>query len=190
MAKNYVSGSPIRQEYLETAIRWIAARDGLDTIEEYMALHQHDDNANQIWIYFKRVIEWVETIFPVYRKEMKGIEWGLLYNTYKDAELDPDALEAAITKLMADDDVSNKKGIYTYILNGDERNLSIRPFSDTQKREAYECQKGICPICNKHYEFAQMHGDHIKPWHAGGKTVPENLQMLCRDCNLKKSGQE
>lgn len=109
MAKNYVSGSPIRQEYLETAIRWIAARDGLDTIEEYMALHQHDDNANQIWIYFKRVIEWVETIFPVYRKEMKGIEWGLLYNTYKDAELDPDALEAAITRLMADDDVSNKK---------------------------------------------------------------------------------
>ena len=77
---------------------------------------------------------------------MKGIEWGLLYNTYKDAELDPDALEAAITRLMADDDVSNKKGIYTYILNGDERNLSIRPFSDTQKREAYERQKGICPI--------------------------------------------
>ncbi len=72
---------------------------------------------------------------------MKGIEWGLLYNTYKDAELDPDALEAAITRLMADDDVSNKKGIYTYILNGDERNLSIRPFSDTQKREAYERQK-------------------------------------------------
>ncbi len=188
MAKNYVSGSPIRQEYLETAISWIAARDGLDTIEEYMALHQHDDNANQIWIYFKRVIEWVETIFPVYRKEMKGIEWGLLYNTYKDAELDPDALEAAITRLMADDDVGNKKGIYTYVLDGEERNLSIRAFSDTQKREAYERQKGICPICNKHYEFDQMHGDHIKPWHAGGKTVPENLQMLCRDCNLKKSG--
>ena len=61
---------------------------------------------------------------------------------------------------------------------------------EKQKREAYERQKGICPICNKHYEFAQMHGDHIKPWHAGGKTVPENLQMLCRDCNLKKSGQE
>ena len=190
MAKNYVSGSPIRQEYLETAIRWIAARDGLDTIEEYMALHQHDDNANQIWIYFKRVIEWVETIFPVYRKEMKGIEWGLLYNTYKDAELDPDALEAAITRFMADDDVSNKKGIYTYILNGDACNLSIRPFSDTQKREAYERQKGICPICQKHFELDRMHADHITPWHAGGKTVPENLQMLCRDCNLKKSGQE
>ncbi len=121
---------------------------------------------------------------------MKGIEWGLLYNTYKDAELDPDALEVVITRLMADDDVGNKKGIYTYVLDGDERNLSIRTFSDTQKREAYERQKGICPICGEHYDFSQMHGDHIKPWHAGGKTVPENLQMLCRDCNLKKSGQE
>ena len=190
MAKNYLSGSPIRQEYLETAIKWITACDKLDSIEKYMAIHQHDENANQIWIYFKRVIEWVETIFPVYRKEMKGIEWGLLYNTYKDAELDPDALEANISKLMADDDVGNKKGIYTYVLNGDERNLNIRAFSDTQKREACERQNGICPICNKKYEFTQMHGDHIKPWHTGGKTVLENLQMLCRDCNLKKSGQE
>ena len=80
MAKDYVSGSPIRQEYLEKAIKWIADRDGFDTIEKYMALHQHDENANQIWIYFKRVIEWVETIFPNKRSKMKGVEWGLLYN--------------------------------------------------------------------------------------------------------------
>lgn len=120
MAKNYVSGSPIRQEYLETAIRWIAVRDGLDTIEKYMALHQHDDNANQIWIYFKRVIEWADTIFPKYRKEMKGVEGGLLYNTYKDAELNPDALETAVSKLMADDEIGNKKGIYYYVLDGNE----------------------------------------------------------------------
>ena len=189
MAKNYMSGSPIRQEYLETAIKWIAVRDGFDTIEEYMALHQHDVNANQIWIYFKRVIEWVQTIFPNYRKEMKGIEWGFLYNTYKDYSLDPDVLENKIARLMADDDVGNKKGIYTYVLDNDERNLNIRSFSDTQKREAYERQKGICPLCKKHYEYDRMHGDHINPWHNGGKTITENLQMLCRDCNLKKSGQ-
>ena len=91
---------------------------------------------------------------------------------------------------MSDEKIKNKKGIYTYVLNGDERNLSIRAFSDTQKREAYERQNGICPICKKHYEYAQMHGDHIKPRHFGGKTVSENLQMLCRDCNLKMSGQE
>lgn len=190
MAKNYMSGSPIRQEYLETAIEWIADRDGLESIEDYMAIHQHDKNADEIWTYFKDVIEWVQVIFPKYRREMKGIEWGLLYNTYKDADLDVDALEKEIKRLMMDDDVTNKKGIYLYVLNHNERHLNIREFTDNQKRQAYEYQNGICPICNKHFTLEQMHGDHITPWHTGGKTVPENLQMLCRDCNLKKSGQE
>lgn len=188
MGKDYVSGSPIRQEYLETAIKWIADRDGLPSIEEYMAIHQHDDNANQIWIYFKRVIEWVETIFPNKRKEMKGLEWGLLYNKYKDAELDPTALEIHIKELMMDDDVTNKKGIYTYVLTGDERHLNIRAFTDNQKREAYERQNGICPNCHEHFEFKDMEGDHITPWHAGGKTNADNCQMLCRECNRRKSG--
>ncbi len=189
MAKNYMSGSPIRQEYLETAIKWISDRDGLDSIEEYMAIHQHDENADEIWTYFKRVIEWVQTVFPKYRREMKGIEWGILYNTYKDTSLDADALEKEIKCLMSDDDVTNKKGIYLYVLDHNERHLNIRAFTDNQKRETYEHQNGICPICNKHFTLEQMHGDHITPWHAGGKTVLENLQMLCRDCNLKKSGQ-
>ena len=121
---------------------------------------------------------------------MKGIEWGLLYNTYKDAELDPTQIESYVANLMADDEVGNKKGIYYYVLDGNEKNLNLRAFSDTQKRGAYERQHGICPICNKHYEYEQMHGDHIRPWHSGGKTDDDNLQMLCRDCNLKKSGQE
>ncbi|MDE6425297.1 MAG: DUF262 domain-containing protein [Ruminococcus sp.] len=190
MAKNYMSGSPIRQEYLETAIKWIADRDGLESIEDYMAIHQHDENANAIWTYFKDVIEWVHTIFPKYRREMKGIEWGLLYNTYGNTELDSDALEKEIKRLMMDDDVTNKKGIYFYVLTYNERHLNIREFTDNQKRQAYERQNGVCPICNKHFTLEQMHGDHIVPWHAGGKTIPENLQMLCRDCNLKKSGQE
>lgn len=188
MGKDYVSGSPIRQEYLETAIKWIADRDGLDTIETYMALHQHDDNANQIWIYFKRVIEWVETIFPIKRKEMKGIEWGLLYNIYKDAELDPSVLETKIKTLMMDDDVTNKKGIYTYVLTSDEKYLNIRQFTDNQKREAYERQNGICAKCGKHFYINEMEGDHITPWHAGGKTNAENCQMLCIECNRRKSG--
>ncbi len=190
MAKNYMSGSPIRQEYLETAIEWIADRDGLDSIEEYMAIHQHDENTDEIWTYFKDVIEWVHTIFPKYRREMKGIEWGLLYNTYGNTELDSDALEKEIKRLMMDDDITNKKGIYLYVLTHNEKYLNIRAFTDNQKRQAYEHQNGICPICNKYFTLEQMHGDHITPWHAGGKTIPENLQMLCRDCNLKKSGQE
>lgn len=188
MAKGYVSGSPIRQELLETAIEWITERDGLDSIEAYMALHQHDNNANQIWIYFKRVIEWVQTIFPTYRKEMKGIEWGSLYNVYKDSELDPDALEGEIKRLMMDDDVTNKKGIYAYVLTHNEKFLNIRAFTDSQKREAYERQNGICPNCGQHFDIDQMEGDHIKPWHLGGKTSSDNCQMLCRDCNRTKSG--
>ena len=188
MGKDYVSGSPIRQEILETTIEWIAARDGLPTIDSYMALHQHDENANQIWIYFRRVIEWVETIFPVKRREMKGIEWGLLYNEYKDIELDPSVLEAQIKKLMMDDDVTNKKGIYTYILTNKEHALNIRTFTPSQKREAYERQNGICLNCNNFFEFEEMEGDHIKPWHAGGKTDAKNCQMLCRECNRRKSG--
>lgn len=187
MAKDYMTGSPIRQEYLETAIEWIAARDSLKTIEDYMALHQHDENANQIWIYFKRVIEWVQTLFPVKRKEMKGVEWGLLYNRFKDATLDPDTLETQIKKLMIDKDVTNKKGVYTYVLTLDEKYLSIRAFDDSDKREAYERQNGICVKCGKHFELSEMDADHITPWSKGGKTTPNNCQMLCRDCNRRKS---
>lgn len=187
MAKDYMSGSPIRQEYLETAIKWIAARDGLETIEEYMALHQNDENANQIWIYFKRVIDWVQAIFPVKRNEMKGVEWGYLYNAYKDAELDPNKLESRISSLMRDDDISNKKGIYTYVLTGEEKHLSIRAFTENQKREAYERQGGICVKCQKHFKLLDMEADHITPWSRGGKTNSENCQMLCLDCNRRKS---
>lgn len=187
MAKDYVRGSPIRQEYLETALEWIADRDKLNSVEKYMGLHQNDSNANQIWIYFRRVIEWIEAIFPNKRKEMKGIEWGFLYNTYKDEELDPTALESEIKSLMADDDVTNKKGIYTYVLTRELRCLSIRAFTDTQKRTAYEKQNGICPICKKHFEYKDMEGDHIIPWSKGGKTVQENCQMVCSKCNVNKS---
>ena len=189
IGKDYMSGSPIRQEYLETTIKWISARDdftGQDTIEQYMALHQNDDNANIIRMYFRRVIDWVQMTFPVKRKEMQKVEWGLLYNSFKDAELDPDTLESEIKKLMMDDDVTDKKGIYAYVLTRDEKHLSIRTFTPNQKREAYERQGGICSMCGKHFEIEKMHADHITPWSKGGKTISENCEMLCRDCNLKK----
>lgn len=187
MAKDYMSGSPIRQDYLETAIKWITDFDHAGSIENYMALHQQDENANQIWIYFKRVIEWIQSIFPAKRKEMKGVEWGLLYNLCKDKTLDPDKLEKQIQELMIDDDVTNKKGIYSYVLSGEEKNLNIRAFSESQKRSAYEKQKGICKKCKKHFELKDMEADHIKPWSKGGKTSVENCQMLCVDCNRHKS---
>lgn len=130
IADKYLVGSPIRQDYLETALTWISAGD----IEGYMAVHQHDKNANPLWLYFQKVFNWVSATFPKYRKEMKGIDWGELYNAHKDDNLDPATLEAKTTQLMADDEVTKKKGIYAYLLTGDEKHLSIRNFTDSNKR--------------------------------------------------------
>lgn len=96
-------------------------------------------------------------------------------------------LDNEVAQLIKDDDVTNKKGIYPYILTGDERYLSIRAFTDNQKIKAYERQLGICPICKQHFELAQMEADHITPWCEGGPTIDTNCQMLCRDCNRRKS---
>lgn len=88
---------------------------------------------------------------------------------------------------MQDEDVTKKSGIYPYILTKDERYLSIRAFTDNQKREAYERQQGICPVCGEHFDIREMEADHITPRSQGGKTTVENCQMLCRDCNRRKS---
>jgi hypothetical protein len=117
---------------------------------------------------------------------MKGIEWGELYNKFKNKKLDSKKLEKEISELMQDEDVTNHKGIYLYVLTRDEKYLNIRAFNDKQKRMAYERQKGICPKCNKHFEIKDMEGDHITPWSEGGKTSPENCQMLCKECNRRK----
>lgn len=184
LAKDYVNGSPIRQEYLETALSWI--NNG--NVEEYMSIHQHDPNANELWTYFRNVIEWVQLTFTNYRKEMKGINWGVLYNQFKNNTYDTDILEQEIQTLMIDDDVTNKKGIYFYVLTRNEKYLNIRTFTENQKRSAYEKQNGICKNCGKHFDIKEMEADHITPWHAGGKTSVDNCQMLCKDCNRRKSG--
>ena len=190
MAGVYLAGSPIRQTYLETALKWICDRDGLEKVEDYMALHQMDDNADDIINYFKNVISWVETIFPNKRKSlMDGLPWGVYYNKYKDKTLDPVQLENKIKELLQDVDVTAQKGVYEYVLSGDERSLQIRAFDRREARSAYERQNHKCAICGKDCEFEEMHADHIIPWSKGGKTVSENCQMLCRDCNLKKGAQ-
>lgn len=184
LADKYMTGSPIRQDYLETAISWI----NNDDIESYMATHQHDKSANPLWLYFQAVINWVKATFPNYRKEMKGIAWGDHYNTFRDQKFDPKKLETEISRLMEDEDVTNKKGIYSYVLDGKEKHLNIRAFSNNQKREAYERQKGICPLCKDHFEIEEMEGDHVTPWREGGKTIADNCQMLCKEDNRRKSG--
>jgi hypothetical protein len=184
LASDYLRGSSIRQEYLEKAISWQSE----GKIEDYMAQHQHDPNATPLWHYFQSVISWVKATFPKYRKEMKGVDWGNPYNQFKGKSFDTDKLEKQIQKLIIDEDITKKSGIYSYVLDGNERHLNIRAFSDNMKREAYERQQGFCPKCNKHFELSEMEGDHVTPWHEGGKTIAANCQMLCKDDNRRKSG--
>ena len=183
IGSDYVNGSPIRQDYLETVINWKSAGN----IENYMAKQQHKADANDLWLYFQSVISWVKAIFPVYRREMKGIDWGVLYNTFKDDELDSAALETEIQTLMEDEDVSKKKGIYEYVLTRKEKHLNIRAFSPNQRREAYERQKGVCAVCKETFALEEMEADHITPWVEGGKTTAESCQMLCKEDNRRKS---
>lgn len=180
---DYLNGSSIRQDYLETVIDWISNGE----IEKYMSEKQDKKNANELWRYFQNVISWVKATFPNYRREMKGIAWGELYNRFKDEDLDPDALEKRLSNLMQDDDVTKKKGAYPYVLDGNERHLNIRAFTESQKREAYERQNGVCPVCKKKFAIEEMQADHITPWSKNGKTSSDNCQMLCAEDNRRKS---
>ena len=193
LGSKYLKGTAIRQDYLESVIYWYGdqAMPKLD-IEECMMKHQHKPNAQDLWDYFQRVIEWVETLFPTYRKEMKGLPWGIYYNRYHKNSYTPIALEQEIATLMADEDVTKKSGIYKYVLekaigNDDPSVLGIRAFGDSQKRTIYEQQGGVCPHCGKKFDYEEMEGDHITPWSKGGKTELANLQMLCQACNRRKS---
>ena len=185
VGNKYVKGSPIRQDYLETAIQWI--KDGAETVDDYMAAHQHSKTATALWSHFQTVINRVEAVFTNYRKEMKGVDWGGLYGKLKDESLDPERLEADVARLMVDDDVTKKAGIYPYLLTREEKHLNIRAFSDAMKRRAFEIQNGVCGSCDKKFEMSDMDGDHITPWSEGGRTNAENCQMLCRACNRSKS---
>lgn len=179
LSKDYVnSGEVDRQALLEKAITWIAGK-GDDNIKAYMNEHRLDPNANALWLYFRSVVDWTKVTFPKVRAPMRSVPWNVLYEQFKDKTLDAAALEVEVKRLMEDSEVQKKSGIYEYVLTGDERVLGLRTFDDNTKREAYERQKGICPQCNEHFEYSEMDGDHIVPWRKGGKTVPDNCQMLC-----------
>lgn len=181
---DYLKGIAKRQEYLETAISWISK----GKIKEYMSENQHEPNANELWLYFQAVINWVKATFPNYRREMKGLPWGKLYDDFRNEKPDSKKLEKEITKLMQDDEIKRKAGIYLYVLTRNEKFLNLRTFTDRQKRESYEKQKGICLFCKKHFEINEMEADHIIPWHKSGKTEDNNCQMLCVQDNRSKSG--
>ena len=195
IGSKYVSGELNRQAYLETAIKWISGAKNDGEIREYMANHVDDENAQPLFDYFSDVINWVKKLFPTYRKQMKSIDWGILYKLYgSSSAFTAEELEIEVSKLMQDtDEVQDQKGIYWYVFDHDKHHLNLRQFSDHQKTIMYERQNGICPMCkgtaneNKKWDISEMDGDHIISWSKGGKTVLENGQMLCRKHNHEKS---
>ena len=188
----YLNGSAIRQDYLETALKWIADRDNLEDIRDYMAAQKSNEvkNCDEIRDYFEDIFEWVEKTFPKFRsKLMKGQTWGIFYNKYSKNNYSAEDLESEIAKLLKDFDVTNQRGIYEYLLGGkkNEKLLNIRQFDARIRATVYERQKGICIKCGKHYDIEEMQADHIVAWSKGGKTIAENCQMLCAECNRQKS---
>lgn len=192
LSDRYIIGDPNRQQLLEKALQGICELQGLKNITEYMSVHQSDPDAAELWQYFQDVIHWVEKIFPVYYADMKGLDWCHLYNAYHDKKYNSTNMIFETKCLHEDDEVQKYKGIYEFLLCRDAdpfagRLLNLRAFEKRDKLYAYSIQSGMCPICKKHFEFEEMEGDHIKPWSKGGKTILENCQMLCKDCNGKKT---
>ena len=192
LSDKYITGDPNRQELLEKALKGICEYQDIKEITEYMARHKSDADADELWQYFQDVIHWVEKIFPKYFSDMKGLNWCHYYNKYGKKEYNSSKMKDEVKQLREDDEVKKKKGIYEFLLCRDTdpfagRLLNLRTFDKRDKIAAYSRQNGICPVCGEHFEYDEMEGDHIKPWSKGGETIPENCQMLCKNCNAKKT---
>ena len=193
LGKDLVNGVPIRQDYLKVALEWMADHEKREGKAQsrvgYMAQHQHDPNANNLWTYFQNVLNWAITNFEMkrFKKIIKGLDWALYYDEFHDKTLDTVALAQQISTLMRDSEIQKPTGIIPYVLTGEERHLDLRAFPEDIKLAVWEKQNHICPLCGKEFDLEFMEGDHIVPWSKGGRTVIENCQMLCRDCNRHKS---
>lgn len=192
LGRDLVNGTPIRQDFLKKALEWMAdheTRQGRrQSIVGYMSEHQHDPNANNLWTYFQSVLNWAITNFDMkrFKKIMKGLDWAYFYDRFHDQTLDVAALGQWISKLMRDGEIQKQSGIIPYVLTGDEHYLELRAFPEDIKLAKWEEQGHICPMCGKTFDYDFMEGDHITPWCDGGRTVLENCQMLCVECNRRK----
>ena len=201
----YISGDPKRQEILEEALRWVAKAEKDDKlIDRYMSEHRDNGDISELTDYFESVINWINGTFKDVESKMKGLEWGRLWRTYSNNGYDPDELSAKIQKLLTDGQVHNPKGIWEYVLGGeqDKKLLDIRVFDSRTKEIVYKQQTqkakeervSNCPYCTKEggvnaqriYELKEMDADHVTAWTRGGDTNPENCQMLCRIHNILK----
>ena len=194
LGKDLVNGSPIRQDFFKKALEWMAdheTRNGKpQTAINYMSQHQHDINAMPLWTYFQSVLRWAMDTFNMkkFKKIMKGLDWAKFYDEYHENVVDIKGMERQIIDLIGDDEIQKPLGIIPYVLTGDEHYLDLRAFSDKIKLAAWERQNHKCASCGKEFDYEFMEGDHITPWRDGGRTVPENCQMLCRECNRRKGG--
>ena len=196
----YIKGDVNRQEYLATALNWVSKGN----IDSYMSQHRFDTNITELKTYFNSVITWASTVFKDVKSDMRGLEWGRLYETYHNNSYDPNKVSETLCKLYADPQVQDTKGICEYILGGckDTKLLNVRVFDDNTKRVVYEKQtkdaklKDIsnCPLCaigndnnkNRIWELKEMDADHVTAWSKGGSTDMDNCQMLCQTHNRAK----
>ena len=196
----YVSGSANRQEYLERALEWVSKGNA----GEYMSRHRFDTEITELTNYFKSVIDWVSTVFIDVESEMRGLEWGRLYEKYKKQPYNSKAVSEELKKLYADPYIKNRKGIFEYILGGsiDSKLLEVRVFDEATKKSMCATQsavaekKGIsnCPLCalghdsnkTKIWHLTEMDADHVTAWSKGGATDSKNCQMLCKTHNRAK----
>jgi 5-methylcytosine-specific restriction endonuclease McrA len=198
----YISGTALRQDFWAKALEWVSK--GEDNIGGYMSARRNDTNINEVKTYFNTVIDWVSTIFKDVESEMKGIEWGRLYEQYHTTPYSPDELSEKVQALYGDGYVKNRKGIWEFVLGGsqDYKLLDIRIFDEPTKKATYAKQikeaeakgESNCPLCSEGHEankakvwkFEEMDADHVSPWSKGGATTPENCQMLCKTHNRSK----
>jgi hypothetical protein len=196
----YVRGVANRQEFWERALQWVSK----DNVSDYMSRHRSDTDIHKVKTYFNSVIEWVSTVFQSVEKEMRGLEWGRLYETYHKKSYNPEKVAKRVQNLYADPFVENRKGIFEFILGGesDTKLLEVRLFDEVTKRAAYERQttaaqaKSVsnCPLCangnavnkSKIWKLGDMDADHITAWSKGGSTSPKNCEMLCVTHNRAK----
>lgn len=198
--RTYVSGDPKRQAILERALDWVSN----GKIEDYMALHRNDTQIDELKKYFDTVMEWIDSVFEYTGKEMCGLDWGRLYNSYHENSYSKDKVQERVAKLLDDPQVTDKKGIFEYILGGekDTKLLNIRVFDKVTAKKVYDKQtkeaekKGVsnCPLCalgnnnnaKRIYKFNEMDADHVTAWSKGGLTDISNCQMLCKTHNRAK----